>query len=350
MTQPASFKLSICIATYNRANYLPATLDSIIEQATEELEIVISDNASTDNTADVVADYGKRFNRIVYFKQDTNKGFDRNFDRAVQIARGRYCWLMADDDLLKPGAVDTVMAALSQNPSVVIVNVEAKNCDLTKVLQRRWLDMRADRVYTPEQMDNLLVDAGVVLKYVGCVIIERALWLERERQPYYDSWFIWLGVIFQARLPANAMVIAEPLVTYRKGNGHTYSAEHNELWFAKMPALIKSFPTISESAGNKFWKAEPWKSLKHLMRSRALGFYSITEYRRWIHPRINSTREKLTPILVALIPGALVNAIYLLFYAITRRNSGVWQPEMELASLRESRFHFRNWRILRREP
>ncbi len=348
MAQPMSIKLSICIGTYNRAAFIGAALDSILSQVTDECEIVISDNASTDGTEEVVAQYAQRFKGVHYFKQDENRGFDQNFDRAVELARGEYCWLMADDDVLKPGAIATVLDALRRDLSLIVVNVEARSFDLSRVLQCRWLAFESDRVYPPEQMELLFVEANPVLKFVGCVIIKRAIWSARERQRYYGTWFVFLAVIFQERLPGDTLVIAEPLIVYRKGNQITYSSMHSEIWFSKLPSVLRSFTTVSESSKDKFWSTEPWKNLPDLLRVRALGLYSLREYKQWIRPRLRSTRERWTSSLIALLPGVLVNALFVLYYSVTRRNRDVWQPEMELERLRESRFHLRNWRPFKR--
>src|SRR5712675_926545 len=78
--------LSICIATYNRAAFIGATLDSIIVQATEQVEIVVLDGGSTDNTEEVVRRYRQDFSRLRYFRQKTKMGIDRDFPKAVQLA------------------------------------------------------------------------------------------------------------------------------------------------------------------------------------------------------------------------------------------------------------------------
>src|SRR5262245_45616795 len=106
------FKLSFCIATYNRAAFLKDALEAIVTQATDDCEIVISDNASTDDTEEVVSGFKNRCAFLRYFKQDKNVGPDRNFDNAVALARGEFCWLMADDDMLKPGAVARILGEL----------------------------------------------------------------------------------------------------------------------------------------------------------------------------------------------------------------------------------------------
>ena len=80
MSEPRRPKLSICIATFNRAAFLPATLDSMIDQLTDEVEIVIVDGASSDNTSAVVAPYLQRSSRIRYERLDSNGGVDHDAD------------------------------------------------------------------------------------------------------------------------------------------------------------------------------------------------------------------------------------------------------------------------------
>lgn len=89
--------LSICIPTYNRAEYLEKTLDSIVNQEgfTEHCEIVISDNCSPDNTAEVVNTFMEQYKNIRYYRNDTNVG-ELNFVRVMDLARGKYIKLNGD--------------------------------------------------------------------------------------------------------------------------------------------------------------------------------------------------------------------------------------------------------------
>ena len=177
MVKKHSLKLSFCIPTFNRAAYIGATLDSILAQATDECEIVVSDNASTDDTERLVIEYARRFDRLRYFKQDTNTGPDRNFDCAVELARGEYCWLFPDDDLLKPGAVSAVLKALDRELSLVIVNVELKDVSMLKVLRPRWLNLESDCIFGHDEMDRLFAALDEMLWYVGSLIVKRQIWI-----------------------------------------------------------------------------------------------------------------------------------------------------------------------------
>lgn len=327
-------KLSICITTFNRAALIGTTLESIIVQDTSDCEVLILDGGSTDNTKLVVSQYIRRSDRFRYVRQENNNGFDRDCDRAVELARGEYCWLMTDDDLLKTGAVATVLQVLSRDVSLIIVNAENKDFTLSNVLQRRRIEFDSDRVYGSGEMDRLFVEVGNYLQYVGCIVIKRSIWLARERQRYYDSWFIHVGVIFQEPLPGDMVVIAEPLISYRMGNAHTWSPHVTEILLAKWPSLLRTV-ALSESARGKISSAEPWRHPRRLLLLRALGFYSYTEYQRWVRPQLHSSGRKIVAVIAALIPGELVNAFFVFYYSTSRPAQG-----HRLQQLKESRFYF----------
>jgi glycosyltransferase involved in cell wall biosynthesis len=348
ISQPLALRLSICITTFNRAAFIGATLESILIQATNDCEVVVLDGGSTDDTERVVSEYTRRFNKLRYVRQDVNNGFDRDCDCVVGLARGEYCWLMTDDDLLKPGAVAAVLKAFRWDLSLVIVNVEFRDFSMSKVLQRRRIEFESDRVYGLGEMDRLFVDMVDVLKYVGSVVIKRAIWIARERARYFGSMYIHVGVIFQEQLPGESLVIAKPVISYRAGNAHTWWSQVIEIAWVKWPSLLWSL-TVSDAAKSKVCSAEPWRELQELLLWRAMGAYSLIEYQRLIRPRLRSTRETLIPTLVALLPGELVNAFFVFYLSITRRPyRRVWQADLLLRGMRQSRFHFRNWRVFKR--
>ena len=97
--------LSIAIPTFNGSKYLQDTLESIVPQILSyphNVDVVISDNASEDNTKDIVKKYQEKYQFIKYFRNDVNVGPDKNFDLAIRRSGGKYVWLFSDDDLLQP--------------------------------------------------------------------------------------------------------------------------------------------------------------------------------------------------------------------------------------------------------
>jgi glycosyltransferase involved in cell wall biosynthesis len=340
--QPPDIKMSICIATFNRASFIGETLDSILSQGSSAVEIVILDGGSTDDTQQVVAAYTQRFERVRYIRQDTNQGVDRDFNSVVEHARGEYCWLMSDDDFLKPGAVPLVLAELERGYGLIVVNAEVKDSQMAAVLQASRLDIRSDRTYEADEMDRLFAEAGDYLTFIACVVIKRSIWLERAKEPFYGSLFIHVGVIFQAALPLRALVIAAPLISIRYGNA-MWRPKEFEIWMFKWPTLVWSLPTLSDATKASVCRREPWKSVKVLLLYRAKGTYSLTEYAHWVRPRLRSLGAKLLPAAVALLPGTLANGLALLYYRLAGRQSG-----MGMLDMKKSRFYLGNRRSLQR--
>jgi len=113
--------LSICVPTFNREQNLERQLAFLLRDCSgfSNIEIIVSDNCSTDATEEVCAKLGAR---IRYNRNSTNMGPVPNFQVLAGLAAGRYFWLVADDDVLDPGIVRSVISAISSDPSYVFIN------------------------------------------------------------------------------------------------------------------------------------------------------------------------------------------------------------------------------------
>jgi glycosyltransferase involved in cell wall biosynthesis len=103
MTPPIRF--SVCIPNYNYAAYIGATIRSVLEQSYPHFEIIVADNASTDDSVAVVQSF--RDTRIRLIQNPVNLGFAPNLDRATETATGDYLLLLSSDDTMKPDALST---------------------------------------------------------------------------------------------------------------------------------------------------------------------------------------------------------------------------------------------------
>ena len=116
--------LSICVPTYNRSKLLKASLLSILEQIEgreDDVELIVSDNCSTDDTADVISSLQKNMN-FVYHRNSENIGAGANFYLlANELARGKYCWLIGDDDFLRKDSLGRLLEILKTNTDVDVV-------------------------------------------------------------------------------------------------------------------------------------------------------------------------------------------------------------------------------------
>ena len=116
----SSPRLSIIAPTYNRAHMLPRFLESV-KCVTADCEILVVDNASTDATSDVVAEYRRTDSRIRYVRNPENIGVIANYNRAMNLSSGELLCCMGDDDAVLPGCFERKIALLDGNPAVGLV-------------------------------------------------------------------------------------------------------------------------------------------------------------------------------------------------------------------------------------
>ncbi len=115
--------LSICVSTYNRAEWLKACLENLnhlLPKPSEEIEILVCDNASQDNTSEVVKPYLTRpdFN---YFRNEKNVGMLGNLRVTAHKAKGEYIWILGDDDLVMPDCIQNIIEVIRSNPNTALI-------------------------------------------------------------------------------------------------------------------------------------------------------------------------------------------------------------------------------------
>jgi len=123
-------RVSIGMPIYNGANYVRAAVESILHQDFRSFELIISDNASTDETSAICQGYAALDNRIRYYRNDKNLGAGPNMRKVVELARcDLFGWAMHDDVQL-PGFLARCVAVMDQAPpSVVLVAPRAEIID-----------------------------------------------------------------------------------------------------------------------------------------------------------------------------------------------------------------------------
>lgn len=212
--------LTICIPTYNRSRCLAHLLDSIIAQDNDDVEVVISDDASPDDTAEVAESYRSRISKFTFIRQPINIGLDRNFIAVTAAATGDYVWLMGDDDALEPGGVARVLEALHRWPDVVGLTLGVIDYD---VEMRHPTGVRA----TPDT--QLLKGAATVfstiselLGFMSAMVVDRRRWEEASRDPSVAAMN---NLYTQVYIVGRAIgrdgewgVVQEPCVSFRSSN------------------------------------------------------------------------------------------------------------------------------------
>jgi len=143
--------ISVCIPTYNRAELLNKALRSILEDFDGiNVEVIVSDNASEDNTEEVVRAYQSDYPSLKYYRNEKNIGLDDNAVASIQRAEGEYVFLFSDDDVFLPGSAKYLLDLIDKfKPSFLYLNIrgfwETENPDI--VLRRKTPADTGDRIY-----------------------------------------------------------------------------------------------------------------------------------------------------------------------------------------------------------
>jgi glycosyltransferase involved in cell wall biosynthesis len=113
-------RVTVFIPTYNRARLLPHAIGSVLEQTFDDFELVVSDNASTDETPEVVASFDDR--RLEYVRQPENLGLLGNHNWFLERIDTDYALILPDDDLVYPNLLERTVAELDSRPRAGVVH------------------------------------------------------------------------------------------------------------------------------------------------------------------------------------------------------------------------------------
>lgn len=112
--------VSIGMPVYNGEKLICEALDSLLAQDFKNFELIISDNASTDRTAEICKMYAARDSRIRYYRNERNIGPVSNFNKVIHLGRGKYFMWAADDDLYESSYISCMVDSLNNNPLAVL--------------------------------------------------------------------------------------------------------------------------------------------------------------------------------------------------------------------------------------
>ena len=215
--------ISVCVATHNGEKYIKQQLESILSQLSQDDEVVISDDGSTDDTLSIINEINDS-RIIVYQYQQPSKTKHsheyvcRNFENALKHAKGDYIFLSDQDDIWMPNKVEVCMKDLKDHDMVLheFMHID-ENENVIKPLHYNG-------TFRPH---NYLLRVG---KHYGCAMAFRRSVLDYAL-PFPKHLLLhdyWIGIL--AETIGNFYYEKQPLIKYRIHQQNT-SGNHNPLWF-----------------------------------------------------------------------------------------------------------------------
>lgn len=149
--------ISIGMPVYNGANFIREALDSILSQTYDNFELIICDNASTDETEKICREYMSKDSRIRYYRSEQNLGAAWNFNRVFELSSGKYFKWAAHDDLIAPDFLLKCVEVLERDPALVLCHSQAKVIDdRGSVLQEYQVKLNTNSPKPQERFHELL--------------------------------------------------------------------------------------------------------------------------------------------------------------------------------------------------
>lgn len=221
--------LSICIPTYNRASCLFECLTSIFDAIPEhesKLEIIISDNASSDNTTEVVEYFARKHKIIRYHRNHENIGGENNFRLVANLAKGKYVWVFGDDDRMEKNAIQVVLINIAKEYSIVLCNYSVWTNDFSRKIRSSKIKESKDEIINNK--NYLLEKYHVHLSYISSIVVQKELFLglKSSEYEYFNEYgFSFMNALYVgfAREGSTTKFISEEIVKNRSGNSGNFN-------------------------------------------------------------------------------------------------------------------------------
>lgn len=270
--------VSFCVPTYNRKIFLEELLNSIDNQKKPnfDVEVCISDNASTDGTDCMIDIWRSRFNfPIVYKRNNENLGPDRNFLESVSLAKGDYCWIFGSDDALAEDALVILESYLYSDGDIYLCDRCETGYNLTEIKNphRSWLRMTDKLNIFKDEIDRIsyfrsCLSLGGVFSYLSSLVVKRQRWAAVKFDDSfigtsYPHVFIMMNILNNNECRLH--YISRPLVICRgdndtfehKGKAHRIKIDFVG-YFKLADTLYANNPMLKKEFENILLSERPW--------------------------------------------------------------------------------------------
>ncbi|MFQ5821523.1 MAG: glycosyltransferase family 2 protein [Candidatus Heimdallarchaeota archaeon] len=272
MTSMKSPVFSVVMPSYNHEKFIDDAIKSVVSQSIEELELIIVDDFSTDNSKDTIRSWVKKDSRIKAIFHKRNEGIARTCDDGIRNARGKYIALMASDDMFKENAFEKILDVLESTDYGVavvegeIIDVENRRIGLLfSQLHRKPPKHQGD--FFKDLIRGNFVCTGIVRR----CIIENHRISHDENLERLDDWLFWLDLSSVCKF----VFIEEPLYYHRI---HRASASQGE-------PIARDALRVYDIVLHKYGSILDFQTKSILLKKRGIAYrkYDFEECKRSLY-------------------------------------------------------------------
>lgn len=231
---PSSEKqpLSIAIPVHNFGEYLSQTLDSILDQAlTANVEVLVFDGGSTDNTRVIASTYARRYRNFRYVRALEKGGIDFDLARSVELVSAPYCWLFSGDDLMQLGAIRRVLSTIEcWQPDLILGRHNECYSDMSVLKEWPVLTFNGDRVFDLQREEErrgyleAALSSEAFFSFMGGLVVRRQTWFKGRLAPSFNgtNW-AHLGRLWSMTNAPFKLVYLQQVLLNRRGGNDSFS-------------------------------------------------------------------------------------------------------------------------------
>jgi glycosyltransferase involved in cell wall biosynthesis len=226
---PVTDLVTIIIPTYNRENFLPEAVESVLNQTYKNFELIIVDDGSTDNTAKIAGNYLSD-PKIQYIYQE-NGGISAARNKAIRRAKGKFLMFLDDDDFYLPFAVEKLLTCIQKKPGVkfaygdIITLQEGR-----KILYRELTPLPKPQIFIQYLTGNNITTPGQVIAETQAI---KDIGLFNEEFLNSSDYELWTRLVFNYEVAK----IDLPVTCYRKHNAQVTSNRGRIRYFSDKACL-----------------------------------------------------------------------------------------------------------------
>ena len=215
-------KISVVIPVYNVARYLRQCIDSVLNQTFKDLEIIIINDCSTDNSKDIIQDYLAKDSRIKFVDNVVNLGYAKSVNNGIKQASGKYIGIVESDDFIEPNMYETLLNMLEK------YNADVAKCNYWNFYGEQNLNVVSSTSFSKlkNKIFNIKENPEVLASHpsVWCGLYSKDLLInnsifftETPNGAYLD--ILWTFKVFMS---ASRIVVTDiPLLHYRQDNSNS---------------------------------------------------------------------------------------------------------------------------------
>lgn len=264
--------VSFIVPCYKLAHFLAECVDSILAQTYKDFEVLIMDDCSPDHTADVAHSYTDP--RIKYIQNDHNLGHLRNYNKGINLSRGKYIWLIsADDKLRRPYVLERYVRLMEEHLNAGYIccpGIGLHNSRETGLFRQCGYFGSRDRIFNGRDFIKISLRKGYGLLSPSVMVrrdcYERVSTFPLD-MPHQGDWYLW----FRWAIEYDVAYVGEPMVNYRDHELNimkdltrrvpeiVFRDQVNVLWRTKQISEQRGFRAIAsqcaESVAEKYARA-----------------------------------------------------------------------------------------------